>query len=216
MRQARVAHQLRLEYIRRQHFITRLRLSNAMKVVVLSTLVLFSLALSGSAQATAGSGDESVTITSVIGDLSAVEAANNQLKLKTTAGEFTIVLTDKSRYMQLAPGETSLAKSERIDLAKVNVGDLVMARGRVTIEQLTVHATHVIVMKKEDIARKRERAGEEWRRGIVGRVTATNQLTKEVTLGVRSLGINGGIAAVGGGSVSVANCRIEAQIRFSF
>jgi co-chaperonin GroES (HSP10) len=152
-----------------------------MKLFLLATLVLFSLFVSGSAQT-----DESITATYVIGELTAVDAAGNQLKLKSTAGEFTVVLTGKTKYLQLAPGETSLTKSEPIAITSVNVGDRVMARGSVKVDQLLVNATHIIVMKKEDIARKRERERDEWRRGVVGRITTINQQNRELTLAVRS------------------------------
>jgi hypothetical protein len=159
-----------------------------MKTILTLTLLLFSTVFSVGAQVAAGNANEEVTPTYVIGEVAAVDSAKKQLKLKTTAaGEFTVLLNEKTKYLQLAPGETSLAKGEPIDLDKVSIGDRVMARGKVSVDEKIVPAGHVIVMKKEDISRKREREREEWRRrGIIGRITAINQQAKEVTLSVRS------------------------------
>ncbi|HYO62427.1 MAG TPA: hypothetical protein VER08_02105 [Pyrinomonadaceae bacterium] len=138
-----------------------------------------------SAAAASASGD--VTPTYVVGDVKEIDAARAWLKLSTGAGEFTVQLAAATRYVRLTPGETNIEKGEAITAADVNVGDRVMARGRVAAEQKSVPARVLIVMKKEELARKTERERAEWRRrGISGRITAVNAQAKEVTLSVRS------------------------------
>ena len=162
-----------------------------MKFVTALTILLFSFVCGAGArakaQAPASGGNEDVSATYVIGEVVSVDRDGMQLRLKTSAGQFTVLLGDKTRYLQLAPGEQSLAKGTPITLGDVGVGDRVMARGKVALAQLSVPASYVIVMKKEELSSKREREREEWRRrGIKGRVTAINPQTREVVLAVRS------------------------------
>jgi hypothetical protein len=162
-----------------------------MKFVTALTILLFSFVCGAGARAQepapVSDGGEDVSATYVIGEVVSIDQSKMQLQLKTSASRFTVLLSDKTRYLQLAPGEQTLAKGTPITLEQVGVGDRVMARGKVSVAQLTVPAVHVIVMKKEDISRKREREREEWRRrGIRGRITAINPQTREVTLTVRS------------------------------
>jgi len=164
-----------------------------MKFFAALTILLFSLAsgagarAQGTAPAPGGVVSEDVSATYIIGEVASVDKARMRLELKTSAGLFTVLLGDKTKYLQLAPGEQTLAKGTPITLEQVGVGDRVMARGKVSAAQLTVPAVHVIVMKKEELSRKREREREEWRRrGIRGRVTAINPQAREVTLTVRS------------------------------
>lgn len=162
-----------------------------MKFVTALTILLFSFVCGAGARAQepapVSDGSEDVSATYVIGEVVSIDQSKMQLQLKTSASQFTVLLSDRTRYLQLAPGEQTLAKGTPITLVQVGVGDRVMARGKVSLTQLTVPAAHIIVMKKEDISRKREREREEWRRrGIRGRITAINPQTREVTLTVRS------------------------------
>lgn len=163
-----------------------------MKFVTALAILLFSFVCGAGARAqepapASAAGNEDVSATYVIGEVVSVDRAKMQLQLKTSAGQFTVLLGDKTRYLQLAPGEQTLSKATAITLEQVGVGDRVMARGKVSVADLTVPAAHVVVMKKEELSRKREREREEWRRrGINGRITAINPQTREVTLTVRS------------------------------
>jgi hypothetical protein len=155
---------------------------NLLTVVLFLSCPLFSRAAAAQTPpANSPAGD--VTATYVVGDVKEIDAARAWLKLSTAAGEFVVQLTAATKYVRLTPGETSIEKGKAITAADVSLGDRVMARGRVAAEQKTVPARVVVVMKKEDLALKRE----EWlRRGISGRVTAVNASAREVTLAVRS------------------------------
>lgn len=157
-----------------------------MKSILAFIFVLLSAVFNVFAQGAGSNGNEEITATYVIGDITLVDAAKTQLQLKTPAGEFTILLSEKTKYLQLAPGETSIAKASPIELEKVSAGDRVLARGRVSVEQKTVQAAQIVLMKKEDISKRLERERDEWRKGIVGRITAIDSQTSEITVSVRA------------------------------
>ncbi len=119
----------------------------------------------------------------VLGDVSAINAANNQVTLKTSEGRLVNVLVDaRTLYRRVAPGETTLEHASVISFADIAVGDRVLARGEVG-EKDAVRANALIVIAKTDIAQKRAQDREEWtRRGIAGRITGLNPDTKEITL----------------------------------
>lgn len=156
-------------------------------VLLLSSPVFTQTRTTQTTPTNSAASSDDVTPTYVIGDVKEIDAARAWLKLSTSSGEFTVQLAATTKYLRLTPGETNIEQAEAISAADVNVGDRLMARGRVVAAQKTVPARAVIVMKKEDLARKREREREEWRRrGISGRITAINAQAKEVTLMVHA------------------------------
>ena len=119
----------------------------------------------------------------VLGDVSAIDAANNQVSLKTSEGRLVTVLVHaKTLYRRVAPGETTLEHASVISFEDIAVGDRVLARGEAS-QIDSVRANALIVIAKTDIAQKRVQDREEWtKRGIAGRITALNPDTKEITL----------------------------------
>jgi co-chaperonin GroES (HSP10) len=101
---------------------------------------------------------------------------------------FNVTLSDKTQYLRVAPGETSLTKATKITLADVGAGDRVLARGRGSAEQKTVPALQVVVMSKADLAKKQEQERAEWRRrGVSGIVASLNPSTQEITVSSRTM-----------------------------
>ena len=133
--------------------------------------------------------DKGITLNSAIGEVKAIDAAANQLILKTDAGSvITVTVSDKTVYMRLAPGETTLTNATKIAFSEVAEGDRVWARGKVSEDLKSVPAAALIVMNKADIAKKQEAERAEWRRrGILGVVSAVNPETKEITISSRSM-----------------------------
>jgi len=59
-----------------------------------------------------------------IGEVKTIDAAARQLTIKTDAGStVSVVLSDKTTYKKLAPGETSLTNASDITFADVAEGD---------------------------------------------------------------------------------------------
>ncbi|MFP5265189.1 MAG: hypothetical protein ACLGJB_25150 [Blastocatellia bacterium] len=131
--------------------------------------------------------DADITQTRVIGEVTAIDASGKQITVKTSAGNLvTVILDEKTDYLRIPPGETSVDKAIKIALAEVGIGDKVYARGRVSEDKKSVPAQKLIVMFKADIQKKHEQERAEWqRRGIFGVITAINLQSKEVTVQTR-------------------------------
>src|SRR5712671_7425016 len=128
-------------------------------------------------------------VVSVIGEVKAIDSAANQIVVRADSGVlFNVTLSDKTQYLRVAPGETSLTKATKITLADVGAGDRVLARGRGSAEQNTVPALQVVVMSKADLAKKQEQDRAQWRRrGVSGIVASLNASTQEITVSSRTL-----------------------------
>src|SRR5579871_1316649 len=125
---------------------------------------------------------------SVIGEITAIDAAAKQMKLKADKDSsiYTVNLEDRTAFLRVTPGETDLKKAARISLSDLGVGDRVQAFGAVSEEAKTVPARTVITMTKSDLARKHEQDAAEWqKRGIAGVVSALNPESKEITVTLR-------------------------------
>ncbi len=111
----------------------------------------------------------------VIGEVTATAAAQLTVKADGTGALYTAQLNEKTLYLQVPPGEKDLKKAARISLKDIDVGDRVLARGTVSEENKTVAAVAIIVMTKEDLAKKHQREREEWqKRGVAGTVKAVS------------------------------------------
>jgi hypothetical protein len=124
---------------------------------------------------------------SVIGEVTAIDAASKQIKLKGDDGAaYTVTLSDATSFLRIPPGEKDLKKASKIAFADVMVGDRALARGPIEDGTKTVPARTIIIMTKGDLAQKHEQDRAEWqKRGIVGTVTALNPESKEVTITTR-------------------------------
>lgn len=133
--------------------------------------------------------DPAITAKHAIGEVTAIDAAANQLTIKTDAGSVVLVsLSEKTAYKRLAPGEQTLTNATDITLADVGTGDRVWARGNVAEDRKSVPALMVVVMTKGDLAKKQEAERAEWRRrGILGVITALNPQTQEITISNRTI-----------------------------
>jgi hypothetical protein len=119
----------------------------------------------------------------VIGEVTSVDAANKQIKLKGDDGTaYTVTLSDSTSFLRVPPGEKDLKKATKIALADVMVGDRALALER----DSAAPARAVIIMTKGDLAQKHARDRAEWQqRGIVGVVTALDAANKQVTITTR-------------------------------
>ena len=130
-------------------------------VFALLTIIVFQVAYTygqGSSAPAQSKTDAGVTPNGVIGEVTTIDAAAMRMTVKTDAGApVNVTLNDKTSYMRLAPGETTLKNAAKITLADVGVGDRVWARGKVSEDQKSVPALALIVMTRADIAQKQER-----------------------------------------------------------
>jgi antitoxin (DNA-binding transcriptional repressor) of toxin-antitoxin stability system len=123
-----------------------------------------------------------------MGTVSELKSDTRQVIVTTAAGNaVTVTLSDRTVYMRIPPGEKTKDKFIKINPTDFGVGDSVFARGRMTEDRKSMPALEFYVMSKGDIAEKRERERDEWRkRGIAGTVSAVNAGTKEITIDART------------------------------
>ncbi len=134
-------------------------------------------------------GDPAITPNRAMGEVKVIDAATKQMILKTEAGSLvTVVLSDATSYMRVAPGETTLTNATKTTLAEVAEGDRVLALGKLADDHKTIPARTVVVMTKADIAKKQEADRAEWkRRGVVGIISALKPESKEITITSRTM-----------------------------
>jgi hypothetical protein len=160
-------------------------------VALILVVVTGSISSYGQPQPGAGTqagADPSITAMRVIGEVRAIDAGAKQMTVKTDAGSIVaVLLSDATLYLRLAPGETTLAKATKIELAEIGEGDRVLASGKVADDHKSITPSKLIVMSKADLAKKQEKERLEWRqRGILGVIATLKPDTKEVTISTRS------------------------------
>ena len=152
--------------------------SRAMKNALgVFSLILFAGASHSSAQ----------TAANHVGVVTAIDPAAKQLKIKTDAGaEMAVALQDRTNYLRVG-ADLNMKNAAKIALGDVAVGDRVLARGALSEDKATLTATSIVVMTKEEVAKKREAEQAEWKkRGVSGVITALNADSKQITISVRS------------------------------
>ncbi len=135
-----------------------------------------------------------VSANRVAGVVTALDAAGHTLTIKAdgTGASITVQVSDSTKYYRAKPEALSHAdKLTPADLltimaGDINVGDRLVALGKVADDQKSVPARVVIMMTQADVAVKHEHDREEWRRrGVLGVVSALNPATKEITINMR-------------------------------
>ncbi len=127
----------------------------------------------------------------MIGEVVAIDATTGGVTIKTESGKtFSVNTSDQTSYLRIAPGERNLANAAKITRTDIKVGDRVLVRpttGATSVEGQPVLARQLIVVSKESLtARDEQRAREDARRRINGRITSINPQTKEITITARS------------------------------
>jgi transcription antitermination factor NusG len=131
----------------------------------------------------------------IIGEVTVVDAANQKITVKTKAGDVSLVLDDKTAYLRVPPGETTLKNGEAISLGELRVADRVMAFTSRAANERDLRAQQVIVMSKAAIDEKQKRDLEQWRtRGVAGVVIEINPATKEIKVASSSADRSGTIS----------------------
>jgi len=123
-----------------------------------------------------------------MGEVTSIDPNSKQMSIKTDAGNVVAVaLDEKTDYLRIPPGETSMDKATKIAFSEIGVGDKVYVRGKVSEDRKSIPAQKLIVMSKGDIQKMHEHERAEWqRRGVAGIITALNTQTSEVTLQTRT------------------------------
>ena len=152
--------------------------------------------------------------TRILGEVVSIDTAARQITLKTTEGKSaTVKYDEKTLFRRVPAGETTLDKAVNIVAGDVGLGDRVIARGVVSGD--SVIARSLVVVSQADLAQKKQRERDEWkRRGVAGIVTALNPATKEITISVRPQPATGPLIISAGGEVQFRRYAPE-SVRFS-
>ncbi|HWS88835.1 MAG TPA: hypothetical protein VN282_17805 [Pyrinomonadaceae bacterium] len=122
----------------------------------------------------------------VLGEVTALDPANQKISVKAETGQtVTVSVNDKTHYRRIPPGETSAERAAVITFAEVAVGDRVLARGK--LDAGVIQTRLLLVMSRTDLARSEEQSRAEWqRRGISGTIVGLDPATKELAVRVRT------------------------------
>jgi hypothetical protein len=158
-------------------------------ILGLSIVVICAAAINSFGQAPAsGTTQASAAQSRIVGEVTAVDKATNQVTIKADSGESILIATsDTSSVLRLPAGETSAQKALKITLGDIAVGDRIFAKGAgggnpVVVSQIVVSGGAVSAAVSPDPARQRaDRA-----RGLNGRIAALNPDKKEVSVQSRS------------------------------
>ena len=94
---------------------------------------------------------------SVVGEVTGVDAAAKQFKVKGDDGvSYIVAYDDSTSYLRMPLGEKDLKKAEKITLSDITAGDRLLARGSAAQESKPAPAKTVIIMTKADVAKKQE------------------------------------------------------------
>lgn len=124
----------------------------------------------------------------IVGEVTAVDKAANQVTIKSDTGESITILTNEgSAVLRLPAGETSAQKATKITLADISVGDRLFARGAVATGGKSVAASQVVVSGAAVATGPAQGQRQPARnRGLNGRITALNPDKKEISVQSRS------------------------------
>jgi uncharacterized protein DUF5666 len=123
-----------------------------------------------------------------MGEVTSINAGNNQVTIKTDKGDVAVGLSERTRYLRIKPGETDASKAVKIAISDLGNGDRVLALGKLSEDGKALAATSLYVMTKSDISQKQEHDRAEWQtRGITGTITAIAADTRQLTVTVHTL-----------------------------
>ena len=92
---------------------------------------------------------------SLLGEVTLVDAAAGRLTVKADAGgSVSVTLREGASLLRTKPGATTLEGASPLAVGDIVVGDRVLVRGTLSEDKATFAARQVVVMSREDIARK--------------------------------------------------------------
>jgi hypothetical protein len=149
-------------------------------IYFLSLMCVFSFAVS--AQSVDG-----IKANLAVGEVSAINVAENKISLKTKDGAIDAILSAKTVFKRVLPENPSLSAAVTSAITELAVGDKVLVTGLVADDKKSLPAKAVYLMTKSDISKKQTAEQEKWKtRGVSGKVKAVNADTKEITLTIPS------------------------------
>jgi hypothetical protein len=153
-----------------------------MKSFLLLLTLISALAVGTQAQSTAAGAKPSVAT----GDVQSVTPA--KIVLQTKDGPVDVMISEKTEFKRVPPENPVLKAAVASSVGDIAEGDKLMVTGFFADDKRTLPARSVYLMTKSDIAQRHQKESQEWAtRGISGKVTKVDQLTKQITVDVRGI-----------------------------
>ena len=144
------------------------------------------IVMAAAGQASAQTGQPVAQRSQLAGTVAGVNAAANQISLKTDAGQtLDVTTTDRTLILHAQPGETDPKKWSKMAVSDIAAGDKMLVYFRGAADQNPLVATSLVVRTRADLAQLTQKDLEDWRkRGTSGIVTALDPAAKTITLKV--------------------------------
>jgi len=132
--------------------------------------------------------------------------SGNTITLKPDAGaDVSAAVSDATRIVRVAPGQTDLKNAAPLKLGDLQTGDRILVRGNLSGDGKSIVASGVIAMKRSDVDAKQQRDRDDWqKRGIGGIVSGVDVAAKTITLS---------LAGTAGGNTVTIHVPKEAVLR---
>jgi hypothetical protein len=130
-----------------------------------------------------GASAQTAAHVTVAGSITAVNAADNQVTVKSEKGEATtLTITPRSNILRLPAGETETKNAVKIAFGDLAAGDLVVASYQPSGDGKIMETRTLMVRTKADVAEINQKDDEDWRkRGTTGNLTALDAAAKTFT-----------------------------------
>lgn len=121
------------------------------------------------------------TATRVIGTIKAI--VGNTITLTSDAGvSASVVVDDSTKFVRVAPGQTTLQGATAIHLQDLQVGDRILVRGQAGSAGAPMNASSVIAMTRTDLQAKHAAEEQGWQRGVGGLVKGVDPTTGTISI----------------------------------
>jgi hypothetical protein len=117
------------------------------------------------------------------GTVTAVNAASNQISIKTAQGDLTFTASDRTQILRAQAGVSDPKQWPKMTLTEITPGDEVVAYYRGAADQKPLLATSFVVRTKADLGQLAQKQLEDWKkRGRSGTVASVDAAAKTITL----------------------------------
>ena len=150
--------------------------------------ILFSGARLASVQPVLAQAAQTPAVAKPVGTIKSI--SGNTIILTTDAKtDVTVQIQAATKFVRIAPGQTTLKDATPIQLADLQPGDRILIRGTFGDDGKSVMAASVIAMKKTDIADLQTHEREEWQKhGTGGLVSSVDAANNTINVSLPSVG----------------------------
>jgi hypothetical protein len=118
-----------------------------------------------------------------------VKVDGQKLTLKDQQGvETTVTVTDATKFLQIAPGQTSLTGATPIQITDIEPGDRLLVRLQPASDAGALVAATVVAMKQADIAQQHAAVLAAWQHGVGGIVKQVDPANGSIVIATNGIG----------------------------